>query len=158
MLQKRNEEGFTFVELLVVILIVGVLAAIAVPSFLSQGSKGLDACAKSMATTMHKAINAHVVQQPSQSYVGITVANLTAIEPSIRTNGCGAATPVAIGLQPATGSCTGLSQAARYCVRATSRSGNIFTIARAANGVVTRVCRRNEPKGGCRGSGTSGTW
>jgi type IV pilus assembly protein PilA len=37
--KKKNNEGFTLIELLVVIIIVGVLAAIALPSFLSQISR-----------------------------------------------------------------------------------------------------------------------
>ena len=49
--RSSDEGGFTLIELLVVILIIGILAAIAIPSFLSQKSKATASQAKELART-----------------------------------------------------------------------------------------------------------
>lgn len=58
MLQKlrgTNQKGFTLIELMIVIAIIGILSAIAIPNFLSYRAKGQDAAAKSDAANFYTA-------------------------------------------------------------------------------------------------------
>ena len=64
----NNDQGFTLIELLVVIIIIGILAAIALPSFLNQANKARFAEAKSYVGTMSRLQQAYYLEK--QTFTG----------------------------------------------------------------------------------------
>jgi type IV pilus assembly protein PilA len=131
----QEESGFTLVELLVVMLILGLLAAIAIPAFFSQSDKAKDTDTKNNVKSAQTAMESFATDNDGgYLHVGgpnngqaVTAAELKAsYEPTLDD------TTLDITVPPAGDS---------YTITGTDNAtGNTFTATRASNGDQTYSC------------------
>lgn len=132
----RKQSGFSLIEVLVVVLIIGVLAAIALPAFLGERSKGQDADAKSNARNLVASLESYYANE--RKYTGAQSSQEITRS----------------GIQIGTGK--GKTELTldddTYTIVAHSRSDTKFTIEKTSDGALVRSCD-HDGEGGCPSDG-----
>jgi type IV pilus assembly protein PilA len=139
---RKKGEGFTLIELLVVIIIIGILAAIALPSFLNQANKAKQSEAKQYVGTVVRGQQAHYLEftQFGTSIVEIgtpVVSDTTNYEYRVEGGGKGATSVVVHGKSKADALKAYVGGVYLGTVTATSEATTV--------GI---VCQNNAPKKG----------
>jgi type IV pilus assembly protein PilA len=144
----QAQEGFTLIELLVVILIIGILAAVAIPTFLSQTGKAKDS---------NLQVSLATVQTTEASYATQNGGSYTASQSALQTIEPTLATPFSTFNLTLSTSPSGLPSGHKgFSVTGTSTSsqGGTFTLTYdASTGQVIKSCSQPN-KGGCNASGS----
>jgi type IV pilus assembly protein PilA len=126
--------GFSMAEMVMVVSIIGILAAIAIPAFLGQRARAQDTEGKAAARQAQTAMETWYTD--NQTYVGADKAALQDIEESLKSD---AGASLVVGGQ-------GLDT---YKVTVAADSTNTWSIEKKAGGTVERTCVRNNTKGSC---------
>ena len=89
-MQTRNEKGFTLIELLIVIVIIGILAAVAIPRFQGVADKARIGAAEAELATVKEGLGMYQAENDSSSFppaIADHTALMTAISPYVQIAG-----------------------------------------------------------------------
>ena len=121
--RRDEEQGFTLIELMVVVLIIAILIAIAIPTFLGARQRAQDRAAQS---DLRNGLTAEKTEYTDSQVYDATAANMKAIEPSLDWGG---------KLTVVVGDTTVPPDGQTVCLSEASKSGTVFQLADVAAGV-----------------------
>ena len=105
MTRSENEGGFTLIELLVVIIIIGILLAIAIPSYLKFRDRANESAAKANVRASVPGLEAYYAD--NNTYVGMTLAGIqTSYDAGIKNITFGTLTATSYCVQSVVGQAT----------------------------------------------------
>jgi type IV pilus assembly protein PilA len=154
---EREDEGFTLIELMVVVLIIAILLAIAIPTFLGARERAQDRAAQS---NVRNAFTAEKVFYTDNQAYSATPASMQAIETSVsfKNSGTLSATGNQVFIETAT---VGTTANGAVCLTAKSASGRYYVlkdISTGASAGTTYDQATTDPTGSCDATPLTGKW